>query len=279
MGLNFNSVLLDAGIEPSEVRLLRHQTALPNGLTPFDLWQRDRAAFDDYQSYQQHAQRAHFSSPYWASFLGLRDGRTMFSGLYTAGPPETVDRPYVQAATGLQFDEGLDDRYPLQLADELSSCIGLLYIDWGDNPSSKRAWRQRADLQVKPITELHLEGASVPFPGFNAFIEPLSQILALPQTWVQTLAASKGIYLLTCPRTGEHYVGSAIGVDGFWGRWSEYVANGHGGNVALKQRDPSDYQVSILEVAGSRVSDAEILALEQLWKMKLRSRASGLNGN
>jgi len=30
-----------------------------------------------------------------------------------------------------------------------------------------------------------------------------------------------------------------------------YVRDGHGGNVGLKGRDPSDYRVSILEVVGS----------------------------
>jgi len=47
------------------------------------------------------------------------------------------------------------------------------------------------------------------------------------------------------------------------------LATGHGGNVALKSRDPSDYQVSILEVCASSASVDDILATEQLWKAKL----------
>ncbi|WP_410001986.1 hypothetical protein [Rubinisphaera sp. JC750] len=54
---------------------------------------------------------------------------------------------------------------------------------------------------------------------------------------------------------------------------------GHGGNVELKVRDPSDYQVSILEVAGSAATTEEILSLESLWKQKLQSREMGLNRN
>ena len=38
---------------------------------------------------------------------------------------------------------------------------------------------------------------------------------------------------------------------GFWGRWQDYIQTGHGGNLGLKSRDPSDYQISILEVAGT----------------------------
>jgi hypothetical protein len=57
------------------------------------------------------------------------------------------------------------------------------------------------------------------------------------------------------------------------------MATGHGGNVGLRGRDPSDYLVSILEVAGSNVSAEEIIGLEGVWKMKLHSRDMGLNRN
>jgi len=47
----------------------------------------------------------------------------------------------------------------------------------------------------------------------------------------------------------------------------------------LKSRNPSDYQISILEVAGSSASDNDILEMEQLWKSKLPSLEMGLNRN
>ena len=71
--------------------------------------------------------------------------------------------------------------------------------------------------------------------------------------------------------------GSASGSVGFHGRWLSYARDGHGGNVGLKSRDPSDYQVSILEVVGSLATTDEILKLEDLWKRKLQSREMGLN--
>jgi hypothetical protein len=91
--------------------------------------------------------------------------------------------------------------------------------------------------------------------------------------------SSKGIYLLTCPGTKEQYVGSATGEDGFWGRWLEYAQTGHGGNVALKSRDSSYYQVSILEVAGTASTTADILTMEHWWKHKLQTKEMGLNRN
>ncbi len=51
------------------------------------------------------------------------------------------------------------------------------------------------------------------------------------------------------------------------------------GNIALKSRDPSDYRVSILEVAGSSATHADIQKMEVLWKEKLQSREMGLNRN
>lgn len=270
MGLKFSSLLVDAGVEPAQVRLLRHQTILPNGLTPFELFDRDPAGFEEYQSYQTHTRRPWFAARYWATFVGRRNGSTMFTGLYHVGEPTLITDPYQFNPTGQQFAGGVDDRYPLRLADELSDYVGQLYVEWGGGPSGKKAWVQRADKQDKQIVGLYPKEATDQFPGFGSFIEPLSRIPDLPLTWQEELARAKGIYLLTCPRTKEQYVGSARGGDSFLGRWRQYAKDRHGGNVLLIAREPSDYQVSILEVAGQFDSDAEILALERHWKRKLQ---------
>jgi hypothetical protein len=47
--------------------------------------------------------------------------------------------------------------------------------------------------------------------------------------------------------------------------------------VALKSRTPSDYRVSILQVAGTEATTAEIIAIEERWKKKLQSKEMGLN--
>jgi hypothetical protein len=61
--------------------------------------------------------------------------------------------------------------------------------------------------------------------------------------------------------------------------WQDYVQNGHGGDIALKSREISDYQVSILEVAGTALTTEEIIKMETRWKLKLQSREMGLNRN
>jgi hypothetical protein len=47
--------------------------------------------------------------------------------------------------------------------------------------------------------------------------------------------------------------------------------------LGLQSREASDYQVTILEVAGSAASESDIAASEQLWMKKLQSSIMGLN--
>lgn len=91
-------------------------------------------------------------------------------------------------------------------------------------------------------------------------------------------ARNAGYLPFGLPEDGEHYVGKAGGEGGFLGRWREYVATGHGGNVGLRMRAPSDYHVSVLEVVGTN-DLGKLDELETLWERKLLSRDMGLNRN
>jgi hypothetical protein len=200
----------------------------------------------------------------------------MFVGLYSAKYIEILaeDRPKIQSDG---FDlAGTCDLYDLQADERLVDFEGKLFIEWGDGT---RAWIQRADHQNKRIIELRPEFKEPDFPGFLNFTEPLSKVAGLPKGWVSVLKHATGVYLLTCPKTKEQYVGSASGCEGFWHRWMEYALTGHGGNIALKSREPSDYQISILQVAGSSSNSDDILKMESSWKKKLQSREMGLNKN
>ncbi|MGO9259103.1 MAG: hypothetical protein ACLQU1_22705 [Bryobacteraceae bacterium] len=125
--------------------------------------------------------------------------------------------------------------------------------------------------------ELRIKVTEPDFPGFLKFVAQFSTLDRLPAGWVQTLRSSGGVYLLTCPASGGQYVGSATGECGFWQRWQDCARSGHGGNVALESRNPSDYQVSVLQVAGTDATTVEIIAMEELWKKKLQSKEMGLN--
>lgn len=277
MPLMFNTILQSEDLRLKDIRLLRHQdTSSQTKHSPYQLWRDDRRQFDLYQSLQSIKNRAKLNSPYWASFVVTPAGETMFVGLYRA-----EYRGLLEQDTQRPHQDGVDlagtcDAYDLALDDALQDLIGRLFIDWG---SGFHAWIQRADQQNKPVLEIRRQFAEPSFPGFLNFMEPLWKLESLPGSWVTALQAARGVYLLTCPRTKEQYVGAAYGEGGFWPRWLCYAKTGHGENIALKSRDPSDYQVSILEVAGSACGVAEILAMEQRWKAKLQSKEMGLNRN
>lgn len=199
----------------------------------------------------------------------------MFIGIYAAAYVGRSTDVTVFATTGEDRPPGALHIYKVEAQDILSNYVGRLFVDWG--PGTK-SWIQ-FPKNPKPITEIRLAFKEPDFPGFLNFVANLSAISGIPATWKTALKHGRGVYLLTCPRTNEWYIGAAYGEDGFLGRWLQYVRDGHGGNEKLRSRDPSDYQVSILEVAGSSLTDAEVIALEALWKKKLDTRSAGLNKN
>jgi len=277
MPLMFNGILRQAGFPLGDVRLLRHKDQrAAKGRTPYELWRDDRQQFESYQSTQAIKNRKKLNASYWASFVGTPSDETLFVGFYRVQYQGLLEKDQQKPHMDGVDKVGSCDVYHLMLEQGFSDLDGKLFIEWGQG---KRSWIQRADRQDKRITELRTEFKEPDFPGFLNFLEPLSRLDRLPLGWIAALNSCRGIYLLTCPKTKEQYVGSATGEDGFWGRWQDYVQTGHGGNSALKSRDPSDYQVSILEVAGTALAPEEILGMEQRWKAKLQSREMGLNRN
>lgn len=273
MPIMLNTILKAETFDLREVRLLRHKE---NGYIPYELWRDNRQLFDKYQSTQAIKSEIKLHAKYWMSFVVTPKNETLFVGIY-----EVKKYKLLEKDTPKPHMEGMDPAgschiYDLILDQRLQDLIGKLLIDWGEGG---RAWIQHADRQDKRILEIRKEFKEPDFPGFLNFVSPLSKINDLPKSWVTTLQSSRGIYLLTCPKTKEQYVGSATGESGFWGRWQDYVKSGDGGNIALKSRDHSDYQISILEVAGTASTHEDIIQMENLWKLKLQSREMGLNRN
>jgi hypothetical protein len=231
-------------IEPAHVAILRHQDNYASpGRNPYELWRDDRPAFDFYQCTQNIKKHRTLSRPSWASFVGMSGNQTLFAGLYRSSYVGILDhdRPRMQSSG---FDlAGQADLYSLEHDARMEDLEGRLLIHWG---GGERAFVQGCDRQNKPIAEIRAKFSEPAFPGFLNLILSLSQIATLPKTWVEILKNVGGIYLLTCPTTKEQYVGSAGGGEGFWQRWLQYAQTGHGGNVRLKSREPSDYQVTIL---------------------------------
>jgi hypothetical protein len=136
-----------------------------------------------------------------------------------------------------------------------------------------------ARKKEKSTVEIHRTVGEPPFPGFLDFHRRLSELSGVPSSWRIALSAVTGIYLLTNPKSGKQYVDSAQGSGGFWGRWEQYVASGHGGNRRMQDIPAADYQVSVLEIASSSAGPADVIDMESRWKQKLLTRKFGLNGN
>lgn len=275
MPIMFNTPLREAGLVLGEVRLLRHKDRrAARGRTPYELWRDDRGQFDLYQSTQSVDNRPRLEGRYWASFLGTPADETLFVGVYGVGKRRLLEQDTPKPHMDGVDKAGSCDLHELTLETTLGDLTGRLLVEWGPG---ERSWIQRPDRRDKPVIELRTAFKEPDFPGFLGFVKMLSELDKLPKSWLSALQSCRGIYLLTCPKTREQYVGSATGGDGFWGRWQDYIQTGHGGNLGLRSREPSDYQVSILEVAGTAATRDDILGMEVRWKLKLQSKEMGLN--
>jgi len=152
-----------------------------------------------------------------------------------------------------------------------------LVIEWGPG---KLAWRQRANTQNKVVLEIRARASPPPFPGYIVFRYRLGELETICSPWQSRLKEVRGVYLLTFD-DGMQYVGSATGEDGFWQRWQNYLANGHGGNKVLirDHRDARTAMVSILEVSGSAESTQDIIGREVVWQHKLGTKAKPLDSD
>jgi hypothetical protein len=108
---------------------------------------------------------------------------------------------------------------------------------------------------------------------------------ALP-SWRAALGSVAGVYLIADTSCGKHYVGSACGAEGIWGRWGAYAESGHGGNAelaALLREMGADHAkhflFSILEICDLRDTAEAVIAREGHWKSALLSREFGYNAN
>jgi hypothetical protein len=162
--------------------------------------------------------------------------------------------------------------------------ISLLRCRWAKIPSMPETLRRKTNApqsrreQNKAVLEIRAQAKELPFPRYVKFFRRLGELTHVYPSWERRLGEAKGVYLLTF-EDGMQYVGSATGENGFWQRWQNYLATGHGGNKVLirDNRDARTAMVSILEVSGSADTEREIVEQEMLWQRKLGTRAKPLD--
>lgn len=146
------------------------------------------------------------------------------------------------------------------------------------------------ELEVEQILPNIFDG--IDFPGYDkvclSFVQLSIIVRRHKHDWIAALENQKAIYLITDTQNGKQYVGSAYGENGMLlQRWSNYILNGHGGNILLKEivdKEGFDYikkyfQYAILENYNARIDKHIILQRESWWKLTLGCRAFGLNSN
>jgi hypothetical protein len=257
------------------VRLARHKPGRHHHRALFDAALKKEPLFQEYQETQtDSAVIAQFrKARHIAGFIvepGTR--HTVFAGVWNVLGERAV------SVRGQPIKPG-HAVFETMLREDFDHYRGRLLIDWG-LLGGERAWVQRADKQNKHIAEIRRRIEEPSFPGFIELQLSLAKVETIPFAWAQVLRNARGIYLLVHRESGQQYVGSAYGDEGFLGRWKSY-ADGHGGNVALKElgAKAEAFDVSVLEVVGSGASNEQIFDRESLWKAKLGTRVKGLNRN
>ena len=276
----FHEFLEKIGLDIQQTRLLRHND---RGLAAWQSGQFQK--FGCYASFQRLQPSPYAGALYACQFVKgpmLANGQAtaLFIGvtkILRQWPWDGQRLPRLQNTEIIESERDFEnvEAFDLEWLDAGNEYSERILIHWG---TGALAWSQWAEQNLKEIIEIRRDRHEPPFPGFSRFLGQISKIQQLPITWQNVLKSVGGIYLLVT-ENGDQYIGSASGQDGFLGRWLNYAANGHGGNVLLNARGHQDYSVAILEVASPDMSQTEIILREQHWKNKLGVRAHGLNLN
>lgn len=181
---------------------------------------------------------------------------------------------------GETSNDGQLRTFDLVPSDQLADLRNRLVIGW----RSPRAWRINATTAAGyPVMEI-ADAEPVPFPGFDQLALDYAQLQAVMRehrygSWRTALASVMGVYLISDTRDGRQYVGKADGAESIRQRWNAYATNGHGGNVELRNVDPTRFRFSLLRVFDPATPTREIDAAESHFKLALDTRRHGLNRN
>jgi hypothetical protein len=291
--VTFNDLLRLSGIPEQHVLVFRHRPNEPalNHLFEWIVAERPDL-FDCYQSnHGQRTESALAKAQFLASFVRHSPGTALFVGMYKVGASrrltveECMSRPLHRelmslGMTGIKAVEGRDSvlEFDLPSTEWHSDWRGRLIIRW---PGLERSWYRWADRNVFNIEAVTRESLFArDMPRWDDLTVEWNELGILPASWCGDLKNWRGIYLIIDQSDGKQYVGSAYGAENILQRWREYARTGHGGNALLRQRDPSTFRFSILQRTSPDLPDADVIALENSWKSRLRSRSPwGLNEN
>ena len=286
--------LLEAdGFDLSRTLVFRHRPWEPALNKVFDwIVAERRDLFDCYQStHAANTEAALGRATHVASFIRYKPKMALFVGLYRVeatrvlSVDEYQSRPLHLELMGLgmgghKASDGREAVIEFAMSDTgwNGSWSRRLIIDW---PGLERSWYRWADRNAFPIAAIAEEPLLVrSMPDWHDLSLEWHQLAVLPSGWRAALSQWRGVYLIIDRSDGRQYVGSASGRKNILQRWLNYSQTGHGGNKLLKARDPASFVFSILQRVSPDMPEADVVGIENSWKLRLRSRApDGLNEN
>ena len=185
---------------------------------------------------------------------------------------------------GETSNDGKLRTFDLVVSEHMADLRNRLVIGW----RSPRTWRLNGTTAAGyPVMEI-ADAEPVPFPGFDRLVLDHAQLQAVMRehryaSWRTALSSVTGVYLITDTRDGRQYVGKADGVESIRQRWSAYATNGHGGNVELRNVDPTTSHSGITSASPTNDSRRGVYAAnlgtpDLSWTRGLRGSSGGSAG-
>lgn len=270
MTLTLEPILRSAGIDPANAQVIRHAYVREHedtGLAGIDADSTDEAILA-YTSRQSAKPRTFPVVPpkIWVVFVREGGDRArLWSVIENRGETST---------------DGTHRLFDLVISEHMVELRNRLVIGW----RSPRTWRLNGPTAAGyPVMEI-ADAQPVPFPGFDRLVLDRAQLQSVMRehryaAWRTALSSVVGVYLITDTGDGRQYVGKADGAESIRQRWSAYAANGHGGNVELRNVDPTGFRFSILRVFDPATPTTVIDEAESHFKLALDTRKHGLNRN
>lgn len=242
----------------------------PEGTRPIDVLDRSKSEWAGWQVYRGNS-KERFITDRIVSFAQISGSKFLFGGVF-----DIVNRDKAE--------------YEVEYSSEYNELIGRLVIDYSGDNSRGTVFKHSyvfLHSKVSCIYEYKYQGE--PFYSYDDINHDFEQIEIVIKNqlndWKVALSCVFGVYLLTDKLTGKHYIGSAYGTDGIWGRWNSYIYGWHGGNKELKELYDihsekyfrENFKFTILEILPTSKTPDEVIKRESMWKKKLLSIEFGYN--
>ena len=293
--MNLKDLLLGKDIDPQHVLVLRHRP-LESELNKVLPWLAAESP-DVFNAYQQtqtkQVEQAMKRATYVAAFIGHEPTKALFVGLYSVkGWKPITPKEYWQIPANDELKlfghKGFTDEssrssilwFDLVLTDFYAQWKGKLVVGWPPLDRNWYRWAHKPNNEMPVLAILEESALDATMPDWDAIELTWDDLRVLPKQWKSRLREWRGIYYIFDTSDGKGYVGSAYGESNLLGRWLDYADSGHGGNRLLQQRNPQNFQFTILQRVSPDMEADDVIRLESSWKQRLHTREPlGLNDN